>query len=143
MDGFMKPRLFLAAKRPVSFPDVDPGALAVRDRQRTLAGLWRACGEAMLEGNEPCMEMCESVEQIAGVIRRKKTGLMASKEDHDRYRISAGRRLPSLLLEEADDGTISVVFGRGESLDVTDYGPNDVVLFLEALFSCRKKMSEE
>ena len=59
-------RLELLMRRPVVLPDLDPETVFSSRRPKTATEAWQTYGEALLEGNEHCMEMSESAEELFG-----------------------------------------------------------------------------
>lgn len=132
-------RLELHMKRPVVFPDLDPETVLSTRRAKTVTEAWQAYGEALLEGNEHCMEMSESAEEILAYLDRQSSRLAVEKIGSGKYRLTDGTA--SIILTEQSDGTISLVFREGaDGTDVTDFGPADVALFIKALFSSYRKV---
>ena len=61
-------------KRPVIFPGPDADLITeLRNRSHSAAEVWKACGQAMLDMNEPCMEMSESADDIVRRLKRAKS----------------------------------------------------------------------
>ena len=131
-------RLQMTMKRPVVFPDIDPERFLLGSNKRSFPKTWKACGEDLLAGNESCMEMSESAGEIAEKIKGMHCGIDARRLGGGNYSISDGTN--TLALIEEEDGTIAVDFGQGETLDVTDFGPGDVALFIRALMRCAGKL---
>ena len=127
-------------KRPAVFPDLDPEKVEAARTARTTTEAWQAYGEALLEGNEPCMEMSESAEEIVSFLGDGTDGLDTRRLDSGAYVISDGTA--ALTLSETEDGAISLLFRDGaEGTDVTDFGPSDVALFIRTLFSAYRKVA--
>lgn len=132
-------KLELMMKRPVVFPDLDPKVVLSGKACETEAQAWQAYAEAMLEGNEPCMEMSESAEEIVSFIDSD-AELNIERLDRNNFRISG--RSSSIVLCEESDGMISLRFGKeNRGIDVTDFSPEDVALFIKAIFVSYPKVA--
>ena len=132
-------RLELLMRRPVVLPDLDPETVFSSRKPKTATEAWQTYGEALLEGNEHCMEMSESAEEILSYIDGNSSGLTVERIRGGCWRLTDGTAC--LILSEQSDGTISLVFREdAEGTDVTDFGPADVAMFIKVLFASYRKV---
>ena len=127
-------------KRPVTFPDLDPGEVLSLRHTEGMAEALQAYGEALLDCNESCMEACESAAEVVRFLRRHHPDICTRRLGGDRFALICGK--VALLLESRPDDSIHLVFTPGsDGTDVSDFGAQDVARFIVKVFESYDKVA--